>query len=133
MISDRNLAIYEARTGGETFTDIAKRHGISAGRAAQIFRKVSPRLDHLAKSGGNDFANLSQRARGCINRALERPEHDLSVTRSDVVGIGYLRLFEIPNMGKKSMNEVVDWLGPELAARFSGHVCPNCGHVLTYD
>ena len=38
---DRNAAIWGAVRGGETFAEVAKRHGISRSRVSQVHRQIS--------------------------------------------------------------------------------------------
>lgn len=45
----RNRKIYQERLGGETFSEIGKRHGITGGRAREIFLQ--------AQANGQEFLN----------------------------------------------------------------------------
>ena len=44
-ITPRNLAIYRARKAGETYASIAQQHGVTIGRARQIYETWVRRLD----------------------------------------------------------------------------------------
>ena len=135
-MSDRNADMLQRRKAGETYIAIARRYGISTSRAAQIVAKEESRPRHDAqilarRKAFEDAARLKVDSdRAARISALVRAgtdgtrvdELELSVRTAnclryaglvfarDVASLSNEDLHSIPNMGKRSVNEVVEVL-----------------------
>lgn len=75
----RNLAIYDARSSGATFTVIAREHQITRSRAQQIFNNVERRLRQATKR------NIFTREIGPYAQALYGRVIEFSIGNDDPI------------------------------------------------
>jgi hypothetical protein len=105
-LSQRNENIYELRKSGVPFTEIAKRFNLSGTRARHIYIKLKKIYDD------NDSLPplckiLSTRMQKALIIILN-DEHVFDKPENIVMGIKLSKLKYFPNIGEKSIKELVD-------------------------
>ena len=105
-LSERNEKIYKLRKRGVPFTEIATIFNISATRARNIFIKLD-----IEKNSNDSLPPLRKILSTRMQKALIKilnDEHIFDNPEKIVTGIKLSRLKYFPNIGEKSINELVD-------------------------
>lgn len=123
---------FQMMVDGVPFTEIGRIRGRTGSR-------IRERLSHAARvanrrvNGRNwwDRLDVVERAKNAIAHAQNgRPEYATKEAFIDYISTaaGQAWMLKIPNMGKKSLNDLLDALGVE---RSKGRVvrCPSCGAI----
>ena len=104
--------VLQQRREGKTVAEIAKAMGISPGRVWQLANDAERREEALKNAESNPLELLSTHTRNCL--LSEKRQHNTPGDRPtpdevrDWLQSGRLNL--IPNLGKKSIQEVAAWL-----------------------
>ena len=105
-ISERNVQIYEMRKSGVRFTEIAKIFNISVARARQIYIKLS-----MINKIHDSIPPLKKVLSARMQNALIIIFDDVYIfdnPQKIVMGVKLSKLKYFPNIGKRSISELVD-------------------------
>jgi len=104
----RYATVLQKRREGQTLVKIAAERGVTRERVRQMVAAAERREHALLNAPQSPLALLSVRAQNCI-LAVECIG-DVPTPQEIRACMDSGRLKKIPNMGKKSIQEVVDWL-----------------------
>lgn len=96
----------EMRSGGATFKSIAGKLGVSRARARYLVYKGK---ELTLRAQARTSACLSVRARYALGRFFPDLSND-AVTPEQASTLSFVDLIQIPNCGRRSVDEIADWL-----------------------
>lgn len=112
-MNERNAAALEMRNKGKTFRYIGDVFGVSTERARQMVAAGKREVETANKAEGTPWLRLSTRTRNCILSELGWDELKATTPSPErvreLLNDGTISR-NTPNLGKKCMGEIMQWL-----------------------
>lgn len=123
---------FQMMVDGVTFREIGRIRGRTGSRIQERLRQAARAANRLV-NGRNwwDRLDVTERAKNAIaNEQDGRPEYATKEAFIDYISTaaGQAEILKVPNMGKKSLNDLLDALGVERSRQRVVR-CPSCGAI----
>jgi hypothetical protein len=139
--AERNALIHKARIAGRTLQSVADEFSINRERVRQICFKADRMAAQRRDDAGTNWYELSTRTRNALlNYYFPHLPREAPIKASAVasaIGPSW-RLSRIPNFGRKSQRELMEWLvangekipEPTPPTAKPRPKCPHCGEHI---